>query len=266
MSARIRRWPQFARRIRPGNEQLLQDLPRYPGSIFVAGCQRSGGTMLARELNRHPDVLDCFWSRDAELDAALILSGTEPVEPPPAGKRYCFQTTYLNDRWVEYAPNAEHFHLIWLIRNPYSVVYSMLYNWRRFALNEVFDQCGVDHLPEALARRRKRWGRLGVAPLDRAAMAYLGKLEQCRAMLEQLPQDRFTTLQYETLVTEKAAMTAQVYAFAGLAPLTVADTEISTRSLGKADKLRDAERARVTELCGAAYESLLADGLRLTAS
>lgn len=261
---KIRKWQQFARQVRPGNDALLRALPEFPGSIFVAGCQRSGGTMLARELTAHPQVTDFTWSKDAELDAALVLAGVYPPAAPLAsGQRFCFQTTYLNERWVEYADHRAAFHLIWLVRNPYSVIYSMLHNWKRFALNEVFISCGAGLLPVPLAARYQRWGVLGVPALQRACYAYLGKLEQCRTLLTQLPEQQLTTLRYEELVTHKDAMLAALHQFCGLSQQAPANSEISTRSMGKADKLSQKERASVDAVCAERYENLLTTSIRL---
>ena len=40
----------------------------------------------------------------------------------PAG-RFCFQTTYLNNHVFEYFEH-DHYQLIWVLRNPFSVVVS----------------------------------------------------------------------------------------------------------------------------------------------
>ncbi|MEM7220399.1 MAG: sulfotransferase domain-containing protein [Pseudomonadota bacterium] len=259
----ITSWPQFARRIRPGRTDLLRELPRYPNSILVAGCQRSGGTMLAAAFTEHPDVVDFSWGKDAELDAALTLSGTQAPETTlPVGKRFCFQTTYLNERGIEYPTHAEHFHLIWLIRNPHSVIYSMLYNWKRFALNEVFLACGAELLPAAERARLQRWGLFGVRPIKRACYAYLGKLQQGNWLMETLPDDRMMTLRYEDLVTHKAAMMKSLGDFVGLAPAEAGE-KISTRSMKKAQGLGTRERRIVDELCGPGYERAMAESIRL---
>ena len=68
--------------------------------------------MLAKAFTEHPDIADFSWSKDAELDAALLLAGTQqPPQTDTATPRYCFQTTYLNERAVEYQQHSGAFHL-----------------------------------------------------------------------------------------------------------------------------------------------------------
>jgi hypothetical protein len=119
----------------PG-QRLLAKLDDYPDAILVAGCQRSGTTALARLLKRADGMIDHAFGHDDELDGALLLAGhaTRGTEG-----RHCFQTTYLNDRFREYFEHRA-FRLIWMLREPRSVVYSMLNNWKRGALNRLFDR------------------------------------------------------------------------------------------------------------------------------
>src|SRR5262249_31936917 len=117
---------------------LLAHLDEFRDSLLIAGCQRSGTTALARLFKRADGIADCDFGEDDELDAALLLSGW--VRRFTSG-RHCFQTTYLNDRYSEYFEHSD-FRLIWMVREPRSVVYSMLHNWRRGALNRLYDACG----------------------------------------------------------------------------------------------------------------------------
>jgi hypothetical protein len=51
-------WPKFARSVRSKQDKLLSRLEEFPDSILIAGCQRSGTTMLARirgKLKVYPD-------------------------------------------------------------------------------------------------------------------------------------------------------------------------------------------------------------------
>ena len=65
--------------------------------------------------------------------------------------RYCFQTTYMYDRLEQYQLFASDSKVVWLLRNPYSVVWSMLHNWKRSALAELFAGCGRQALPSGYA-------------------------------------------------------------------------------------------------------------------
>jgi len=264
--SKVKTWPQFAKTIRAHEPKLLQALPNYHRPIFVAGCQRSGGTMLARTITEHPQMQNFSWGKDAELDAALLLSGAQPTPTQMAvTDRYCFQTTYLNERGVEYLDHPEHFHLIWLVRNPYSVVYSMVYNWKRFALNEVFASCGLDLMPEEERNRFERFGTIAVRPIDRACYAWLGKAAQCSMLLEKLPPNRMTSLSYEDLVQNRSLFLGKLYDFAELSRQSGANSDISTRSLKKSAGLSEKQRARVKTICESTYTEHMDTSIRLRA-
>ena len=136
--APVKNWAEFHRIVKRPERALLGRLDDYDGSVLVAGCQRSGTTAVARLLSRSHDVADHTFGHDDELDGALLLAGY--VDRFTSGK-HCFQTTYLNDWFPEYFDH-EAFRLIWIVREPRSVVHSMLYNWKRGALNRLFDACG----------------------------------------------------------------------------------------------------------------------------
>lgn len=264
MSAR--QWKQFAAKVRPGRTDLLRSLPNFPDSILVAGCQRSGGTMLANAITQHVDIASFGWSKDAELDAARLLSGESVSEfKVVQNKRYCFQTTYLNEQAPEYLEHVDGMHLIWLIRNPHSVVYSMVHNWKKFALNEVFLACGTHLLDDKNANRLQTFGVWSIPPVYRAAYAYLGKLEQAKMLSEKLPSRRMAICEYEEIVTRKPEMLQKLFEFCDLA---VGDnkigSEISVRSLKKAAGLSLKSRAIVDDLCITAYEDFCKNYLTLS--
>ena len=158
----INTWKRFARDVRAGKCKLLKELPKFDNSILVAGCQRSGTTALSRVITTSNGMVNYWFGKDDELDAALILSGN--VHHVPRG-RYCFQTTYLNECYIEYFDHLQKHRLIWIIRNPFSVIYSMMYNWGSFAFNELFDACGAPLLGEEESRNYVRFGRIVVPRL-----------------------------------------------------------------------------------------------------
>ena len=144
----VKSWAQFDRKVRYSGHKLLAQLDMYHNSILVAGCQRSGTTALSRLITGSEGMVNFQLGKDDELDAALILSGWIPYQPIG---RYCFQTTYLNDSYTEYFEHYD-YKLIWVLRNPYSVVYSMLHNWKNGALNRLFHHCG-----SKLIEGREKW-------------------------------------------------------------------------------------------------------------
>lgn len=246
----VKTWKQFAYQVRARQPRLLDELKRFPDAILVTGCQRSGGTMLSRLITGSQGMTRFWFSKDEELDAAQVLSGA--VDYRGSG-RHCFQTTYLNERHAEYLTQPQPFHMVWTLRNPHSVVYSMVYNWKRFALDELFLACGYAHMDAADRVRFLRWGKWGVPPLRRAAYAFCGKVSQLETLHAALPAERLTVLEYDTLVREKAQWLPALYGRLGLAWDPAYADQVSERSLGKKDRLSPDERAEVDRLCADTY-------------
>ena len=247
----IKTWKQFNRRVRAGTSRLLKRLDDFPRSVLVCGCQRSGTTMLARIIISSEGMVDYCFSQDEELDAALILAGR--VGHIPQG-RYCFQTTYLNERVYEYYTIDEGHKLIWLIRNPFSVVYSMCYNWRRRALNHLFQTCGLCQLTGDDKRRYERFGGWGLGRLAKACFAYIGKTSQVFELRRRLGPERMMILDYEQLVVSKDEVLPEVYRFIDLPYKRDYAEQIHAMSLQKAAKLNAAQRQIVEHLCMPVYE------------
>lgn len=247
----ISTWKEFARRVRSRGCSLLARLDDFPRSVLVAGCQRSGTTMLSRIITGSDGMVNYWFGPDDELDAALILSGWVPHEPRG---RYCFQTTYLNECYGEYFQYRNGHKLIWVLRNPYSVVYSLLHNWTRFALNELFRACGAPYL-EGRQQRFYRWfGTLGVSRLHRAVLAYNGKVSQVFELHEGLGPERVLVVDYDDLVRHRETILPQIYAFIDLAYREDYARAIHTKSLGKANRLSGRERWLIQRYCVPVYE------------
>lgn len=255
MQSDIDTWRKFAARVRARQDRLLTELHRFDDPILVTGCQRSGGTMLSRVITGSASMTKFWFSKDEELDAALILSGA--VDYHGTG-RHCFQTTYLNERWREYLQQARPFRMVWTLRNPQSVVYSMVYNWKRFALNEVFVHCGLEHMNGADRYNLQRCGVLGVPPIRRAAYAFVGKVSQLLQLSQAWPDGRLTVLDYDQLVRHKTDLLPILYQRLGLAYQGAYAEPISERSLGKKEQLSAAERDEVDRLCGPVFSLALA--------
>lgn len=244
-------WKQFAYRVRARQERLLVRLDRFPDAVLVTGCQRSGGTMLSRLLTGSRGMTRFWFSRDEELDAAQILAGT--VDYHGTG-RHCFQTTYLNERWAEYLDIPASVRVVWTLRNPHSVVTSMVYNWKRFALDELFLACGLPHMSPADRIAFQRWGKWGVPPLRRAAYAYVGKVSQLVPLAARLPADRLTVLEYDTLVRERGRWLPALFERLAIAYDPAQAAAVSERSLGKRERLTAAQSMEIERICQGAYQ------------
>jgi len=193
-------------------------------------------------------------THDDELDAALILAGAIRL---PAADRYCFQTTYLNERRDEYRLLGPDQRLIWVIRNPHSVVYSMVHNWRRYALEELYRSCGRDAAGDDAVV--PRWQcLLGDGWAEKASHAYRGKAGQVFELRKMLGPDRLMVVDYDALVREPATWLPRVFAFIGVPADPVVAARVRRDSIAKSQRLSEAERALVDRLAQPTYERTLA--------
>lgn len=247
----IRTWRQFARKVRVRGCELLNNLDAFNESVLVAGCQRSGTTMLARIITGSDGMTEYRFGKDDELDAGLILSGAVAYQ---ADGRYCFQTTYLNECYGEYFQHPGKFRLIWVIRNPASVVYSLVHNWKRFALNELFDGCGKQLLTQRHAAYYKYVGRHAITPLRRACLSYVGKVSQVFELQKRLGSEVLMVVDYDELVSEKEVLLPEIYEFIELPYVEEYAKNIRTSSLKKSERLTRREKTLVDELCVPVYE------------
>jgi hypothetical protein len=245
----IRSWAAFTSIVKQPDRPLLAALDGYKNPILVAGCQRSGTTALARLLKRADGMTDHTFGHDDELDAALLLSGyvTQSTEG-----RYCFQTTYLNDRFREYFEHRD-FRLIWMLREPRSVVYSMLYNWKRGALNRLFDACGAEVLAKAGEPPTLSTTWLGPTRLAKACSSYVAKTAQTFELYEKLGS-RMAIVDYDELVAKKHALLPQLCDFAGVTYDTRLGDALHDRSVGNRKRLDARDAEHVDRFCSDVYE------------
>ena len=248
----MRTWAEFHRVVkRPGSE-LLWRLDEFDDSILVAGCQRSGTTALTHAIGDTAGAAHYAFGRDSELDGALLLAGC--VARFTEG-RHCFQTTYLNDRFAEYLFH-ESFRLIWVLREPRSVVYSMLHNWRRGALNRLYDSCGTTRL-DAVHHETSmldRW--MGPSRLDKACASYVGKTEQVFLLRREL-KARMLVVDYDELVGRPNDTLRHICDFADTPFDPRLADHLHQRSSGRGDRLAPWQAARVDDACLAVYRAAL---------
>lgn len=250
-SARIRTWPQFARRVRAQGCRLLSELERFPNAVLVTGCQRSGTTVMARIITNSDGMVNYWSGPDDELDAALILSGT--VAHANCG-RYCFQTTYLNECFHEYLDRVRDQKIIWVLRNPMSVTSSMLYHWGRFAFNELFDACGAQLMSEGERQRYTRFGRLSMSRIQRACLAYNGKINQLFSLAGHFSTSALAVIDYEDLITGRHRLLKQVYTFIDLPYRDTYAQALRSGTKSRSRQLSDRQRRVVQRSCMPTYQ------------
>ncbi|MBK8161631.1 MAG: sulfotransferase [Gammaproteobacteria bacterium] len=245
----VKSWSQFDRKVRFSGRKLLGELDRFENCILVAGCQRSGTTALSRLLTASEGMVNFQFGSDDELDAALILSGWESY---PSEGRFCFQTTYLNNSYPEYFEHAD-YKLIWVLRNPYSVIYSMLHNWKIGALNRLFRHCGHEFLAAGERWKYEKLGSLAVSRLRKACLSYNAKISQTAALKDEIDQGRVIIIDYDDLIKNKAHILPKLYNFTGLNYREEYLSRLHAKSLSKADKFSGKEAGIIESLCTPFY-------------
>jgi hypothetical protein len=244
-------WPRFHHGPRRSGLPLLRNLSRYPDCVLVAGCQRSGTTMLTRIIAGAAGFRRLALTTDDELDAALALAGYVDL---PVGHRYCFQTTYLNECYPEYGGLGPAQRLIWVVRNPNSVVHSMVHNWRRFALDELYEFCGSQPAEREQRRRRARWPwPFGASSAHKACSAYAGKARQIFAIRNLIQPAQLLVVDYDRLVSSPAETLRTVFDFIGEPYVTDYAAVVRPDSARKADRQSAETRSLVEEIATPVY-------------
>ena len=247
----IKNWNDFSENIRPNGCRLLKDIERFPSSVLVAGCQRSGTTVLARVVRNSEGFAKFQLTEDDELDAAIILSGQVDYHN---SQRHCFQTTYLNECYTEYLDISESHKIIWLIRNPLSVVYSLLYNWSRKPLNNLFKGCALGLLSDSELKKYNALGPIAISRLRKAILSYIAKSEQIIYMADQLDPSRLLVVDYIDLVCNKEKVLPAIFSFIKHDYKECYKDMIHSRSVNKGSKLSEKEAGYVEEFCLPFYQ------------
>lgn len=248
---KIKTWKQFGKRVRPKGCQLLKNLDQFPNSILVTGCQRSGTTILARVITLSDEMVNYWFGKDDELDAALILCGE--VAHTPMG-RYCFQTTYLNECYEEYYNHIGNCKIIWVLRNPFSVVYSLLYNWKRWPLNELFYACGYQLLGPQMLKKYSHFGFIRVPRLIKACLSYNGKVAQLFEIKNRLNNNKIMVVEYDELVNNVESQLSNIFGFLNLQYRSIYCERFHKKSTKKKYGLSEKQHEQVRSICNSYYE------------
>lgn len=248
-------WKEFEKHVRVAGYPLLKRLDDFPGAVLVAGCQRSGTTMLAKVITESEGMTNFWFGVDPCMDAGLLLSGYLPHEPEG---RYCFQTTHVDEKYDEYLEH-DGYRMIWCLRNPRSVVYSLVYNWSNWGLNVTFDRCGLDDRtltgPESLGY--KLLGPRVVPKIERGCHIYNIKVRQIFELKQRLAPEQLAIVDYDELVKHKTTLLPAIYDFIGLDYAESYADQILGTSIDKASKLSPSEVSVIDQLCGPVYEQAL---------
>jgi hypothetical protein len=215
--------------------------------------------MLAKIVTRSSGMTNYWFGSDNELDAALILSGY--VEHEPRG-RYCFQTTYVDERYQEYYEHHAEFKLVWVIRNPYSAVTSLIYNWPHGALTGTFNRFAINQLSSLEKKLYSIWGSRWVSRARQASLLYRAKTLQMIELVDRLGRDKIFVVDYDDLVLDKDTILRQIYEFVDLSYNPEYSKQIHNKSIDKKSRLSESEKRTVKSLAVPAYQK--AQSLRST--
>ena len=245
----VQNWQEF-RRITANNCNLLKELDKFPNAILVTGCQRSGTTMVSRIITESDGMVKYSFGHDDELDAALILSGL--AEHQPQG-RYCFQTTYLDECYGEYLNHDGLFKIIWVLRNPLSVVYSLMYNWRQGALENTFRNCGAQLLEKSQKWKYQFFGVRAISRVMQASLLYTYKVSQFLELNSRLGPEKIIAVDYDDLVLNSEKSLQEIYRFADLRFRPVYSKQIHRNSLQKSNRLTEREISTIRSMSEPIY-------------
>ena len=243
-------WGRFRAKTNSPDFRLLRRLDDFPNAILIAGCQRSGTTMLSRVLRGSTDIVDHSFGADDELDGAMILAGL--VDHEPQG-RYCFQTTYVDQKYHEYLEHQGTYKMIWVLRNPYSTVYSLVYNWRSRALDLTFRH-GASLSLTGADRWLYRFLDLRLFDrIKRACYLYNWKLSHLFELYPKLSSGELMVVDYDDLVLQKERVLPTLYTFVDLQFRKEYMNNIHVMSVNKKGNLAVNEIEMVQSLCESTY-------------
>lgn len=251
----IKNWKQFSRKIRRKKDDLLTGLKNYSNSILIIGCQRSGTTLLSRIITNSEGMVKYCFSKDDELDAALILS--EHLIHEPRG-RYCFQVTYLNSHYTNLFPYLETQKTIWVLRNPYSVIYSMIYNWNSDALDTLFQDCGLKYIIDNNIEIDELYKSsfLGISKIYKAIFSYNARILQSIDIKKRAPKNYFFATNYENIIENTHDNLIEIYNFIGLKYEFKYGNIVEHKSMRKAKKMKKKQKELICKYCMPVYEQV----------
>ena len=247
-------WQKFATQVRSKGCCLFKSINDFPDAILVAGCQRSGTTIISRVIKNSAEIQSPQFCKDDELSDAMILSGMLSAS---SKGRHCFQTTYLNECFNEYIESNQDFRLIWVIRNPYSVIYSMMYHWKAYGFNELFYSVGKEEMNLFEKRSYDRLGSWGLSKIHKASMSYVAKNKQLLKLRNALPNDKLYVIDYDRLINNKNHDLENLYKFIDVKYDISYGDKINDLSVNKYKKLSNKQRSIITQRCQATYEEVI---------
>ena len=186
--------------------------PACPGDdlpVFIVGMPRSGTTLVEQILSSHPAVAAggelSFWREQLSAWRALRIWAVEAVAMSRAAEDYRALLRTFGPEALRVTDKApRNFELLWLIRLAFPD--ARIVHCRRRPV----DTCLSIYFTNFWASQDYAWDRGDIAFFYRQ---YERLMDHWRRVL---PADRFTEVDYETLVEDREAETRRLIAFCGL--------------------------------------------------
>lgn len=251
----IENWQHFTATVRSSGCPLLKRLGDFHDPILVTGCQRSGTTMLANLLTESKGMVDYTFGYSLELAGALILSGFVDHAPSPDG-RYCFQTTYLDDYYREYYEHQGEYKMIWVIRNPGSVVYSLLYNWPARSLEGTFNSYVASKMNKVDQWIYSLMGTRWINRVRQASWLYKVKNLQLLDLIKTISRESIFVVDYDDLVINKETVLPEIYRFIDIKYFPEYCQKINNKSVDKKKNLTRQELSIIKQVAEPIYQEI----------
>ena len=225
-------------------------------SILVLGCQRSGTTWINLLLGK---MINRLLALDENQSFDFLFDGLR-LDSHLGHHTYTLQTTFLVSERASYLSIPVDTLCIFVLRNPFSVCWSLLYHFSAFdtvwhARQRRFDPALVEHFG------------MNPSKLEKAMCLYLDSLHTARFLLEHSP-GKTIIVDYDQLVLHCAESVEQIFrlikdidpAFPGEFLNSECcfnpNVDVSTDPLNKHQLLSECERYTIKAYCEQEYLSL----------
>jgi hypothetical protein len=139
-----------------------------------------------------------------------------------------------------------------MLREPRSVVHSLLQSWKRSGSNRSFDARDADVVDPKKARRTYVGTHGGCSRLDRACASYVAETEQTFALRERLGA-RMAIVDYDDLVAHRDILLPQLCEFAEIPYDRDLTRQLHGKRARNSARLAAWEARHVDDLCDEVY-------------
>ena len=134
----------------------------------------------------------------------------------------------------------------------------MVYNWKRFALDELYDGCGRALAGSARLRRTRLPWPLGPSGIEKACLSYSAKTSQIEEIRSLVRPEQLFVVDYDALVTSPAQWLGAIFDFIGEPYRATYAASVRGDHGRKADRLSSGARELVRTDAEPAYRRCMA--------